>query len=125
MPTTRVAFAGLSPLSERIVREALSRSGRFQVVEPWTSLRALQLAGGGEDNAEILFIELADARLPAAVRAMQAAAVRLRIVALSVDATWARVFELREQQTVMTQYVADDLCAAIAGDGRAAARHPA
>lgn len=121
MPITRVAFAGLSPLSERIVREALARAGRFEVIEPWTSLDALRIGSGTEDRPEILFLELADVRLPAAVRAMQAAATRLRIVALSIDATWARVFELREQQTVMTQYVADDLCAAIAGDGRAAA----
>jgi hypothetical protein len=114
MPTTRVAFAGLSPLSERIVRQALAHDPRFSVVEPWTSLPALDAALPDPGDADILFIELAQPRLPAAVRAMQAAAARLRIVALAVDGTWARVFELREHQVVMMKYVAEDLCAAIA-----------
>lgn len=122
MPMTRVAFAGLSPLREDIVRQALGRSGDFQVVEPWTSLRALRRPPGGDDEVDVLFIELAEARLPSAVRAMLAAASRLRIVALSVDATWARVFELREHQTVMMKCVPDDLCTAIvAATGRASA----
>jgi hypothetical protein len=113
MSMTRVAFAGLSPLREDIVREALGRAGHFEVVEPWTSLRALRRQGGDEEEVDILFIELVEARLPSAVRAMLAAASRLRIVGLSVDATWARVFELREHETVMMKCVADDLCAAI------------
>jgi len=113
MPMTRVAFAGLPPLREGIVRDALGRAGNFQVVEPWTSLGALRRQNGGEGEIDILFIELADTWLPTAVRAMLAAASELRIVALSVDATWAAIFELREHQTMMTSCVADDLCAAI------------
>ena len=124
MPLTRVAFAGLAPLREDIVREALGRSGSFEVVEPWTSLDALSRRGHAGDGVDILFIELADGRLPTAMRAMLAAAPRLRLVALSVDATWARIFELREHQTLMMQCVADDLCAAIAGR-RDAQVHPA
>jgi hypothetical protein len=93
MSMMRVAFAGLSPLREDIVRDALARAGNFQVVEPWTSLHG-------------------------AVRAMLAAASGLRIVALSVDASWARVFELREHQTVIMKCVADDLCAAISAASR-------
>lgn len=120
MAMTRVAFAGLSPLREGIVREALGRAGSFQVVEPWTSLSALRAPAGAEGDEDILFIELADARLPAALRAMLAAASRLRIIGLSVDAAWATVFELREHQTVMLQCVADDLCTAIVS-----ATHPA
>lgn len=113
MAFTRVAFAGLSPLLERIIREALARSDRFEVVEPWTSLDALNASAALGREPEILFIELADARLPTAVRAMQAAAVRLRIVALSGDASWARVFDLREHQIVMIRCLADDLCDAM------------
>jgi len=113
MALTRVAFAGLSPLREGIVRDALRRAGNFQVVEPWTSLAALRPRPEAEEGTDILFIELAEARLPAALRAMLANASRLRIVGLSVDAAWATVFELREHQTVLLQCVADDLCAAI------------
>lgn len=118
MAITRVAFAGLSPLSERIVREALMRSARFQVVEPWTTLEALHSGAAPGGEPDILFIELAEPRLPLAVHAMLAAASRLRIVALAVDATWARVFEVREHQMVMMQCVADDLCEAIVGGAR-------
>lgn len=119
---TRVAFAGLSPLRESIVTDALGRSGDFQVVAPWTSLEALWRQGG-EDCTDILFIELADARLPSALRAMLAAASRLRIIALSPDATRATLFELREHQTVMQQCVADDLCAAIVAAAPPEAAH--
>lgn len=111
---TRVAFAGLSPLREGIVRDALGRAGNFQVVEPWTSLGSLRGAGAADDETCILFIELAEARLPVALHSMLAAASRMRIIALSVDATWARIFELHEHQTVMMHCVADDLCSAIA-----------
>ena len=121
MAITRVAFAGLSPLSEHIVREALIRSARFQVVEPWTTLEALHLGAAPGGEPDILFIELAQPRLPAAVHAMLAAASRLRIVALAVDATWARVFEVREHQMVMVQCNADDLCDAIASGAGAPA----
>jgi hypothetical protein len=118
MSMMRVAFAGLSPLREDIVRDALARAGNFQVVEPWTSLHALGRQGGADEEVDILFIELAEAGLPGAVRAMLAAASGLRIVALSVDASWARVFELREHQTVIMKCVADDLCAAISAASR-------
>jgi hypothetical protein len=121
MPTTRVAFAGLSPLSERIVRQALARDARFLVVEPWTELPSLDAAATALGDADILFVELAETRLPAALRALQAAAPRLRIVALAVDASWARVFELREHQVVMRQCVAEDLRAAITAPGAPAA----
>lgn len=120
---TRVAFAGLSPLRESIVTDALGRSGEFQVVAPWTSLDALCRQGSGDDCTDILFIELADARLPSALRAMLAAASRLRIIALSPDATRATLFELREHQTVMQQCVADDLCAAIVAAAPPEAAH--
>lgn len=120
---TRVAFAGLSPLPEAIVRAALDRAGNFLVVEPWTSLNALRPSAAGDNETDILFIELADPQLPAAVRAMQAAASRLQIIGLAVDATWARVFELREHQTVLLHCVADDLCAAISGAPRCAPAH--
>lgn len=113
MPITRVAFAGVSPLREDIVREALGRAGDFEVVVPWTSLAALRPRSGHEDHPDILFVELADARLPEAMRAMLAGASRLRIIGLSVDAAWAMVFEMREHQTVLLRCVADDLCAAI------------
>ncbi|MBL0140577.1 MAG: hypothetical protein IPP91_00530 [Betaproteobacteria bacterium] len=126
MSMTRVAFAGLSPLREGIVRDALGRAGKFQVVEPWTSLSALHQGGQrgaqGEEGTDILFVELEEAHLPGALRAMLAGTSRLRIIGLSVDAAWATVFELREHQTVLLQCVADDLCAAIdaaAGTGEA------
>ena len=122
---TCVAFAGLSPLREGIVREALDRAGNFQVVEPWTSLAALRPRADSEEGTDILFIELADARLPGALRAMLAAASRLRIIGLSVDAAWASVFELREHQTVLLQCVADDLCAAIDAAGGSRPAHAA
>ena len=120
MPTLRVSFAGLSPISERIVRLALARNGRFQVLEPWTALPALD-ASAAEAGGDILFVELAQPRLPSAVRAMLAGAPRLRIVAIAVDATWVRIFELREHQMVMTRCVADDLCEAITGRAAPAA----
>jgi hypothetical protein len=113
MSMTQVAFAGLSPLRESIVRESLVRSGNFEVVEPWTSLKALRPQPGGDEPVEILFIELSGDRLPGALRAMLAAASRLSIIALSLDAKHGTVFELREHQTVMHECVADDLCAAI------------
>ena len=122
MPTIRVAFAGLSPLRERIVTEALGRAGDYEIVEPWTSLGALRRRDAREDAQDVLFIELADARLPGALRAMLAAASRLKIIALSVDATRATVFELSEHQTVMTGFVADDVCAALEGTRRETAR---
>jgi hypothetical protein len=111
MAITRVAFAGLSPLCERIVRDALARDGRFQVIEPWTSLPALDL-GAAHDAGDILFLELSHGHLPAAVRAMQAAA-RLRIVALSLDASHARLFELREHEVAMPRCMAREICDAI------------
>ena len=120
MPTLRVSFAGLSPISERIVRQALARDGRFQVVEPWTALPTLG-AAALEAGGDILFIELVQPALPSAMRAMLAAATRLRIVAIAVDATWVRIFELREHQMVMTRCVADDLCEAITGRAEPAA----
>lgn len=113
MAITRVAFAGVSPLREHIVREALGRAGEYEVVVPWTSLAALRARAVDGDAADILFVELADARLPEALRAMLAGASGLRIIGLSVDAGWATVFELREHQTVLLRCVADDLCAAI------------
>lgn len=117
---THVAFAGLSPLREGIVRAALGRAGRFEVIEPWTSLAALRAPPRAGAELDILFIELADPRLPDAVRAMLSAASRLRIVALAVDATWAKVFEMREHQTVLLECVADDLCTALAAAGHEA-----
>lgn len=114
MPMTRVAFAGLPPLRERIVTEALGRSQDVQVVAPWTSLGALRAPAGADATNDILFIELAESRLPEALRAMLAAASRLRIIALSLDARRATVYEVREHQTIMLQCVGDDLCAAIA-----------
>jgi hypothetical protein len=113
MPITRVAFAGLSPLREDIVREALARAGDVEVVVPWTSLAALRPGGAPRDASEILFVELAGAGLPDALRAMLAGASRLRIVALSVDAASATVFEMREHRTVLMRCIADDLCSAI------------
>ena len=114
MATMRVAFAGLSPLRERIVTEALARAGDFEVVEPWTSLDALRRAGSRDEwPQEVLFIELAGARLPGALRAMLAAATRLKIIALSMDATHATVYELREHRSEMLRFVADDVCAAL------------
>jgi hypothetical protein len=120
MATTRVAFAGLSPLCERIVREALARDGRFEVVEPWTSLPALDLAAAHEAG-DILFLELTQGHLPAAVRAMQAAA-RLRIVALSLDASRASVFELLEHEMAIPRCMAREICDAISHQ---ASRSPA
>ena len=121
MPITRVAFAGLSPLREDIVREALSRARQFEVVTPWTGLAALRSRPAPDDATDILFVELAEARLPEALRAMLAAAPGLRIIGLSVDAGWARVFELREHQTVLLRCVADDLCRAIGSASTVAA----
>jgi DNA-binding NarL/FixJ family response regulator len=117
---TRVAFAGLSALRERIVTEALGRSEDIQVIAPWTSLGALRASEGVDASTDILFIELAEGRLPEALRAMLAAASRLRIIALSMDARRATVYELREHQTIMLQCVADDLCAAITATAPAA-----
>lgn len=121
MVMTCVAFAGLSPLRERILRESLRRSIDVEVIEPWTSLAALSPSVARPEGIDVLFVELAGAQLPDALRAMLASSSRLRIVGLSVDAEWAKVFELREHQTVLLQCVADDLCAAIG----AAARHAA
>jgi hypothetical protein len=114
----RVAFAGLSPLCERIVTEALSRAGDFEVVEPWTSLDALRRQTPREDSENVLFIELAGVRLPGALRAMLASATRLKIIALSMDATCATVYELREHRTEMLRFVADDICAALAASAQ-------
>ena len=113
MTTTRVAFAGLSPLREHIVREALARAGPYEVVAPWTSLAALGPRPGGDESPDILFLELSVPRLPDALRGMLAGASHLRIVGLAVDAGWAAVFEMRERHTMLLRCVADDLCTAL------------
>jgi hypothetical protein len=97
---TRIAFAGLSPLCEEILRAGLKQRPDIELVTPWTRLPLL----GGEDPlglSEILFVELDGEELPGALRMLLVAAEPLKIVAMSPDARRATEFTLREQRTIL------------------------
>lgn len=112
MPAARVAFAGLSPLTEAILRAALNQRPELELVSPWTRLTSLSGAGT-PGSAELLFVELECATLPSALRALLAAASPLRIVGLSPDARSATVFGLVEQRTVLLDFSPEQLCEAV------------
>jgi len=112
MPSARIAFAGLSPLCEQILRVGLARRPDIELVTPWTRLSSL----GPPDAAgppETLLIELQRPDLPPALRALLSAASRLRIAALSPDARSITVFQLLEQRTVLLHCSAEDLCSVL------------
>ena len=109
MASARIAMAGLVPLCEKIIEEALARRPELQRVEKWTSLSSLYRLGPPE-LPEILLIPLARPPLPEALRVLLAAAPGLRIVALNDDCSAATVFEVREQRYVHLDRKADDLC---------------
>lgn len=110
MPTARVAFAGLSALSEDILRAALERRPDIELVTPWTRLASLACS---QDLPEMLLLELDEPALPAALRAMLAAAPQLRIIALAPDRRQATIFFVAEQRTVIFGWSAEDLCSAL------------
>lgn len=110
MPTARVAFAGLSPLSEDILRAALARRPDIELVTPWTRLSSLARS---QELPEMLLLELDGSTLPAALRAMLSAAPQLRIIALSPDARSATLFFVAEQRTVIFGYSAESLCSVL------------
>jgi hypothetical protein len=114
MHNVRVAIAGLSPLCEQILRAALVRRPEIQVITPWTRLASLD-ANIGPETSEMLICELEGRSLPKALRALLAAAPRLRIVALSDDARSATVFAVTEQQMVLSDCSAEELWSAVAG----------
>jgi len=98
--STRVAFAGLSPMCEEILRHGLLQRPDIELVTPWTRLPLL----GGDGVLglpELLFVELEGEELPSALRVLMVAAEPLKIVAISPDATRATVFTLREQRTIL------------------------
>ena len=105
----RVAFAGLSPLCERILRGALLQRNDVHLVEPWTRLSSMS-AGNSAGAAEILFLELDRHLLTPPLRALLAAATGLRIIALSPDGRAATVFGMLEQRTVLQEQSAEELC---------------
>lgn len=108
LPTARVAFAGLSPLCEGILRNALAKRCDIDLVEPWTRLSSVS-ASNSAAQPEILFLELDRHSLTAPLRAMLAAATGLRIIALSSDGRAATVFAMQEQRTVLQEKSAEDL----------------
>jgi hypothetical protein len=98
--TTRVAFAGLSPLCEDVLRSGLAQRPDIELISPWTKLPLL----GGDGRlglAELLFVELVDEELPQALRVLLASAEPLRIVGMSPDASRATVYSLHEQRTIL------------------------
>ncbi len=112
MRSLRVAFAGLSPLSEEIFRAALARRPDIELVSPWTRLASLG-PGAAADSCEMLVLELEERTLPASLRALLAAAPPLRIIGLSADARAATIFSLNEERTVLFDCSADQLCAVL------------
>jgi len=99
--TTRVAFAGLSPMCEEILRSGLMQRPDIELISPWTNLPLLG-GDGGLGLAELLFVELEAEVLPPALRVLLASAEPLRIVGMSPDASRATVFSLHEQRTILT-----------------------
>lgn len=108
MPTARIAFAGLSPLCEDILRAALRERSDIELVEPWTQLPSLA-SETSPGMAELLFVELDGTDLPPALRVLVVAADPLKIVGLSPDARSATLFSIREQRTVLVDYSAGSL----------------
>jgi len=112
MPSARIAFAGLSPLCEQILRAGLARRPDIELVTPWTRLSSLGTPDGAT-APETLLIELERPHLPPALRALLSAAASLRIVALSPDARSATVFRLVEERTFLFDCEAQDLCSVL------------
>jgi hypothetical protein len=98
--TTRVAFAGLSPMCEEILRAGLLQRRDIELIAPWTRLPLL-CDEASLGLAEILFVELHGEALPPALRVLLVAAEPLKIVGMSADAKRATLFTLREQRTLM------------------------
>lgn len=107
----RIAFAGLSPLCERIVRDAIERRPGIELVKPWTELPSLSCRNG--ETPEMLVVELKESALPPALRVLLSTAPELRIIALSPDAHRATLFRVHEQRTVLFDGLAEDLCSLI------------
>jgi hypothetical protein len=97
---TRIAFAGLSPLCEEVLRAGLATRPDIELVFPWTKL-SLLAADGSSGATEVLFVELDGPELPTALRMLLAAAKPLRIVALTADASKATLFTLQERRTIL------------------------
>jgi len=100
MITTRVAFAGLSPMCEEILRAGLTQRRDIDLICPWTRLPVL----GGDGvlgPVEILFVELEADELPPALRVLMVAAEPLKIVGITPDASRATLFTLQEQRTIL------------------------
>jgi hypothetical protein len=104
-----VAFAGLSPICEAILRAALERRPDLELVSPWTGLPSLR-GHNGADLAEILVIELEQPELPRALRLLLSTASRLRILGLSPDGRSATVFRVVSQKKSVVDCSAADLC---------------
>lgn len=115
MRTVRVAFAGLSPLSEGIFRSALARRPSVVFVSPWAHLPSLG-SDANPDAFEILVIELEGRQLPRSLHAFLGATPGLCIVGLSADARTASIFTLRESHTRCVDCSADQLCQALERD---------
>jgi hypothetical protein len=115
LPSARIAFAGLSPLCEEILRAALLRRPDIELVAPWTRLCALA-SDDSEVARELLVVELDQPVLPPALRAMLAAAQRLRVIALTPDARSATIFGLVESRTVLFDCSAERLWTALDPD---------
>jgi hypothetical protein len=99
----RIAFAGLFPLCEEILRAALRQRKDIELVEPWTELPSIN-SDSIPGVPELLFVQLNSEELPQALRVLVAAAEPLRIVGLSTDARVATLFSIHERRTVMLDY---------------------
>lgn len=115
MRTVRVAFAGLSPLSEGIFRSALARRPSIAFVSPWAHLPSLG-SDANPDAFEVLVIELEGRRLPRSLHALLGATPGLCIVGLSADARTASIFSLRESHARCVDCSAEQICEALESD---------
>jgi hypothetical protein len=98
--STLVAFAGLTPLCEEILRAGLAQRPDIELVCPWTRLPLL----GGDGilgAAELLFVELDAEDLPSTLRVLLVAAEPLKIVGLSPNASRATVFSMHQRRTIL------------------------
>ena len=93
-----------------MLRAAFERRPEIELVTPWTRLPSLD-GGNGSDTPEMLIVELPQRRLPRALRTLLCSAARLRIIGLASDARSAVVYRVVDQQTVMLDCSASDLCA--------------
>jgi hypothetical protein len=80
----------------------------IEIVTPWTRLDSI-LNVNSEGTPELLFIELDKPSLPLPLRCLLAAAIPLRIIALSADGRRATVFGVNEQRNVLEGQSAGEL----------------